>query len=156
MDSSKKRNRKLILLSAFLSFSILAIVPVNSQESGKIQIGRDQLLPILIVALSTAFVLMTNGGTIARYMKKKANNWLKLHKRFHWTAAIVGLLGIASGIVMVQVTHGIHLRVAHTVVALVSAILIILAIVVAYGFLKEKKMKIKSVLFIVGPVDLRF
>lgn len=141
MDSPKKRNLKLISLSAFLLFSFLVIVPVYSQDSGKIQIGRDQLLPVHIAALSTAFVLMAIGGTIARYMKKKAKNWLKLHKRFQWTAAIVGLFGITSGIVMVQVTHGIHLRVAHTVVALVSALLIILAIVVAYGFLKGKKYK---------------
>ncbi len=82
MDSPKKRNLKLISLSAFLLFSFLVIVPVYSQDSGKIQIGRDQLLPVHIAALSTAFVLMAIGGTIARYMKKKAKNWLKLHKRF--------------------------------------------------------------------------
>lgn len=115
--------------------------PVFGQSGGTVQIGRDQLLPAHIAAMAVSFVLMGAGGTIARYFKKKSKDWLKLHKRFQWTAGVIGILGIATGIVMVQVTHGIHLRVAHSVIAFISAVLIILAIVIAYVFLKGQKFK---------------
>ena len=118
---------------------LIAIAGPVFADSG-IEIGYSQVLPVHIALMSLAFVSMTSGATIARYLKKN-KKWLKLHKTFQWTSAVAGILGVAAGIVLVEVSSGIHLRVAHTIIALASVVLIILAIVVAYGFLKRKKHK---------------
>ena len=123
-----------------LALSLIAAQPVHAQGGG-IELGREQLLPVHIVAMSLAAALMSVGGIIARYYKKKTKNWLKLHKTFQWSAAILGVLGIVGGFVMVEVSTGMHFRVGHAVVALVSLILIALAVIVAYGFLKGTKHK---------------
>jgi uncharacterized membrane protein YfcA len=78
---------------------------------------------------------------IARYRKGKSKNWLRQHKAFQWSSAILGLVGIVTSFTMVEVTIGTHLNAPHSVIALVSFLVIILAIVAAYAFLKRKKHK---------------
>ena len=126
----------------FFAFLFLAAVgsPLFAQSDG-FTLGRDQLLPVHISAMSLAGACMIVGAYIARYRKKKSKNWLKQHKAFQWTSAVFAALGITTGIVMVQVTMGIHLRVPHSIIALVSFILIVSAIAAAYSFLKGKKYK---------------
>ena len=119
---------------------LLLSVPLFAQGDG-FTLGWDQLLPVHIVAMSLSGLGMIIGGFIARYRKKASKNWLKQHKSFQWTSAALAAIGIATGIVMVQVTTGIHLRVTHAVIALISFIFIVSAIAVAYGFLKGKKYK---------------
>ena len=124
------------------AFFLLAAVgsPLFAQTNG-FALGWDQLLPVHISAMALAGAGMIVGAYIARYRKKKAKKWLKQHKTFQWTSAVLATFGITTGIVMVQVTTGIHLRVPHSIIALVSFILIVSAIAVAYSFLKGKKHK---------------
>ena len=129
-------------IRAFFAFLFLAalVSPLFAQSDG-FTLGWDQLLPVHISAMSMAGACMIVGAYIARYRKKKTKNWLKQHKTFQWTSAVLAAIGITTGIIMVQVTIGIHLRVPHSIIALASFILIVSAITVAYGFLKGKKYK---------------
>lgn len=122
--------------------SLLCILgsPLFGQGDG-FSLGWDQLLPIHIVAMSLAGTGMIIGMYIARYRKKKTRTWMKQHKTVQWISSTIAAFGIATGVVMVQVTTGIHLRVPHTIIALISFILVVSAIAVAYGFLKGKKNK---------------
>lgn len=132
-------NSKILLAIGFL-FIILP-VSVFAQSSGGFELGRETLLPIHIPLMSIAFASMSTGAFIARYRKQKTKNWLKLHKTFQWTSAIAGVLGIITGFVMVQNYTQKHFRVAHSFIALASLLLIVCAVVLAYGFLKRKNHK---------------
>ncbi len=105
------------------------------------EFGFSQLLPIHIAAMSLSGASLLTGGAIARYRKNKTKNWLKQHKAFQWSGAVLGLLGIAAAVTMVEVSTEMHLNVRHSIVAVTSFAFIVLAIIAAYVFLRKKKHK---------------
>ena len=126
--------------AAIVLAQVLATVPLFAQAEG-FSLGWQELLPVHIAAMSLSGALMITGMLIARYRKKKSKNWLRQHKIFQWSSAILGLIGIITSFTMVEVTFGTHLNVPHSYVAVVSFLVIVLAIVAAYTFLKRKKNK---------------
>ena len=133
-------NRVTIACLAVLGASSL-FAPALFAEGDGIEFGFRQLLPIHIVMMSLSGTSILTGGIIARYRKGKSKNWLKQHKTFQWSGAVLGLLGLAAAVTMVEVSTGMHFKVTHSIVAAASFGLIILAIIAAYGFLKKKKHK---------------
>ena len=125
--------------AAFIAL-LLTAIPLFAQSDG-FSLGWSELLPIHIAAMSTSGASMIFGMLIARYRKGKSKNWLKQHKAFQWSGAILGAIGITTAIIMVEVTFGTHLNVPHSIIAVVSFVFIVLAIIAAYGFLKRKKHK---------------
>ena len=95
------------------------------------------LMPIHAILMSMALLLFLTGILVAKYGKKK-KWWLKVHKSLEMTGGAFSLLGLASGIYMVRVTSGIHLRVLHTWVAVVTLVLLFAVPVIAQLFLKSK------------------
>ena len=132
----KSLPRLVIVLALFL----LATAPLFAQAGG-FALGWQELLPVHIAAMSLSGASMITGMLIARYRKGKSKNWLRQHKAFQWSSAILGLVGIVTSFTMVEVTFGTHLNAPHSVIALASFLVIILAITAAYAFLKRKKHK---------------
>lgn len=120
---------------------LLLLVSASAYAARLGDLGRTELLPVHIVAMSVSTGCMMIGWFIARYLKKKSRRWLKLHRGFQWAAAVLAVFGIATGVVMVENTTGMHFRVTHSIVAFASLALIAVSIIVAYLFLKGKKAK---------------
>ncbi|MBT3273681.1 MAG: hypothetical protein HN368_11030 [Spirochaetales bacterium] len=137
INGSNRRQAFLILMPMFL---LVFVFPVAAQSDG-FPLGWQELLPIHITAMSLSGAGILVGMLIARYRKGKSKNWMKQHKIIQLCSAGLALLGIATAVTMVEVTYGTHLNVTHSIVALVSFVSIVLAIVVAYGFLKRKNHK---------------
>ena len=127
--------------TALLIVICIVFVTGTAWAGGFGDYGRAELLPVHIVAMSLATLGLGIGGYIARYLKKKNKQWLKLHKRFQWISSVLGLVGISTGFIMVQSPGGSHLRYPHSIIAVVSLCLIVGAISFAYKFLKGKKHK---------------
>lgn len=133
-----------VLCFALLVASGLFAPYIFAADSG-FEFGFSQLLPIHIAAMSLSGTSILIGGIIARYRKNKSINWLKQHKAFQWSGAVLGLLGITASVTMVEVSTEMHLNVTHSIVAATSFTFIILAIIAAYVFLKKKKKKFRSI-----------
>lgn len=130
----RKRVAVLVILLAIFGTSPLFAAGIGTW-------GRTELLPVHIVTMSLSTAGMIVGWYIARFLRTRNKQWLKLHRGFQWSSAILAVLGIVTGVVMVENTTGIHLRVTHAIIALVSLVLIVGAISAAYLFLKGKKAK---------------
>jgi putative copper export protein len=73
-----------------------------------------------------------------RYLKKK-KWWLKTHRRIGISGTVFGVVGIAVAVYMITQTTGIHLRVPHTWIGLVTFILMIIMPLLGYFMLKIRK-----------------
>jgi len=130
--------KTLVFVCAVIGF---LAAPVFVFADNGVEFGFSELLPIHIALMSASGVGMITGAGIAKYKKGKSKNWLNLHKTFQWSSAILAVLGIVSAVIMVEISTGIHLRVAHSIVAAVSFGGIVLAIAAAYGLLRKKNHK---------------
>jgi len=88
--------------------------------------------------MSTSFVLLFVGMFFPRYLKKK-KWWLKAHRRIGISGAVIGAVGIGIATYMVSQTTGVHLRVPHSWVGLVTIILIIFTPFLGHFMLKIRK-----------------
>jgi uncharacterized iron-regulated membrane protein len=61
---------------------------------------------------------------ILRYMKNK-RWWLRLHRSIGMIGASLGVLGIATAVIMVSALSGIHLRIMHSYVGLFTILILI-------------------------------
>jgi hypothetical protein len=130
----------MILLISLLTAMVIFAPPLFAAGEG-FPLEFNQLLPIHIAAMSLSGASILTGGIIAKYRKGKSKNWLKQHKFFQWSGAVLGLLGIVSAVIMVEKSTGNHIAVAHSIVAVATFGAIILTIIVAYGFLRMQKHK---------------
>jgi len=129
-----------ILALSYLASSA-AFAPAVFAAGNGIGLGLQELLPVHIALMSLSGAALIVGSLLAKYGKGKIAQWLKWHKTLQVSAGFLGLLGIVAAIIMVEDATGAHLRVAHSIVAVVSLGLIVLSITVAFGFLKGKKYK---------------
>jgi hypothetical protein len=88
--------------------------------------------------MSTAFVLLFIGMFFPRYLKKK-KWWLKTHRRIGISGTVIGVVGIGIATYMVSQTTGIHLRVPHSWVGLLTIALIIFTPFWGHFMLKIRK-----------------
>ena len=119
----------------------LFLAPAQLFADNGLELGLNELLPVHIALMSLSGAGFITGGIIARYRKKKSKNWLKQHKAFQWSSAVLALLGVIAAVIMVENATGIHLRVTHSIVAASSFALSVVAIIAAYTFLRKKKHK---------------
>ena len=92
------------------------------------------------VLMSLGFLFMLTGMLIARYLKKK-KIWLKIHKTFGITGALLGLGGFITAYYMIQNTSRIHFSVLHTYIGITGIVMFILTPILGQVFLKIKKHK---------------
>ncbi|MBN1686860.1 MAG: hypothetical protein JW852_09415 [Spirochaetales bacterium] len=133
-------NKKATIITGFFIFLLMLSQPLFAQSNGS-ELGLQVLLPVHIALMSLSGAGLITGALIAKYRKSKSKNWLKQHKAFQWSSAVIALLGIATAVIMVEIVTGVHLRVAHSIFAAASFALIVLAIIAAYGLLKRKTHK---------------
>lgn len=94
-------------------------------------------LPIHAILMSVSFLLMLSGMIISRYLKKR-RWWLKVHRAVGLTGGITGILGIVIAAYMVGATTGIHLRVGHSIVGLITVLVIILTPILGFVIFSAK------------------
>ncbi|HUV09077.1 MAG TPA: cytochrome and DOMON domain-containing protein [Spirochaetia bacterium] len=97
---------------------------------------RD-LIPLHIVVTSIAFLLMTGGMLISRYMKKK-RWWLKAHRPMGIVGSVLGVIGVSMASVTLYFSGSVHLRVLHSWIGLFTISLIVLTPILGQAFLKLK------------------
>jgi hypothetical protein len=93
--------------------------------------------------MSSAFVLLFIGMFFPRYLKKK-KWWLKTHRRIGISGAVIGVVGIGIAVYMISRTTGIHLRVLHSWIGLVTIILMVFTPFLGHFMLKIRKAPAKA------------
>ncbi len=106
----------------------------NDTELAETSTGNKILLwPFHAIALGLGFLLMLTGILIKRYTKEK---WtFKVHKTLEIIATASCVLGLAMGIYMVSVSQGGHFTSLHSLVGLVTLIIVFLT--PFFGLLKS-------------------
>jgi hypothetical protein len=98
----------------------------------------SRLLLIHIFTMSLSFLLMAFGIAVPRYMKKH-RWWLKTHRSIEISGASLGVVGVGTGITMVQLLSGLHFRVVHSYFGFATIVLILLAPVLGQMIFKGKR-----------------
>ncbi|MBN2552615.1 MAG: hypothetical protein JXB06_07585 [Spirochaetales bacterium] len=97
------------------------------------------LYPVHGVLMSVSFVLLFVGMFFPRYLKKK-RWWLKTHRRMGISGAVIGAAGIVIAAYMISRTTGVHLRVPHSWIGLVTVFLMIFTPLLGHFMLKIRKV----------------
>ena len=118
-------------------FFLVIALPLAAKTNA-LRLGYTELWPVHAYLMSASFVLMLTGMLVSRYYKKK-RGWLKTHKLLEWFGAASGILGFAIAIYMVSVSTGVHFRVVHSIVGLITIISMILNPILGYSIFKEKR-----------------
>jgi len=101
------------------------------------------------------FGLMVVGIAVARFLKKK--RWrLKVHKIVTVLGAGVGMAGLVAGIIMVQISTGIHLRIWHDIVGAISILTFIITPLLGFFMfkIKGKGKQMRTAHMWLGRVDI--
>jgi hypothetical protein len=112
------------------------------------------------IMMSIAFVLLFTGMFFPRYLKKK-RWWLKIHRRIGISGAVIGVVGIGIAVYMISQTTGVHLRVPHSWMGLLTIILMVFTPFLGHFMLKIRKVparakKARAVHRWIGRVTLLF
>ena len=97
------------------------------------------LYPVHGVLMGVSFVLLFVGMFFPRYLKKK-RWWLKIHRRIGISGTAIGAAGIALAVYMIFRTTGVHLRVLHSWIGLVTVVLMIFTPLLGHFMLKIRKV----------------
>lgn len=106
--------------------------------------GRDAgslyglLLPIHGAAMSASFVLLAAGMLFPRFFKHR-KWWLKIHRRVGVVGGILGVVGVGLATYTIARTTGVHLRLPHSWIGLVTVVLIVVTPVYGQLMLKIRK-----------------
>ena len=103
------------------------------------------LLPVHVALMATSFVLLLGGMIVARYFKRK-RWWLKTHRLNGMISPMLGVGGVVLGVYMVSLSSGTHIRVIHSVLAVVATALFLLAPVAGLLIFRLKVAAAKRVL----------
>ena len=102
------------------------------------------LWPIHAVLMGIAFVLMFTAMGIARYQKKK-RWWYTLHKRLNLIGAVAAVIAMVIAVIMVSLSHGVHIASLHALLGLLTFILVIATPIIGFGIRSQKvKPKFKK------------
>jgi hypothetical protein len=93
-----------------------------------------------VVLMSLSFLLMVAGMFVAK-SRKKFRGWLKVHRPMGVVGAVTGAAGVILAGIMVSLRSGVHLRVTHASLGLVTIIVIIATPIIGQAFLKLKTGK---------------
>jgi hypothetical protein len=93
--------------------------------------------------MSISFALLFVGMFFPRYLKKK-KWWLKAHRRIGIGGVVIGVVGIGITTYMVSQTTGVHLRVPHSWIGLVTIILMIFTPFLGHFMLKIRKVPARA------------
>ncbi len=93
-----------------------------------------------IILMSLSFVLLVTGMFIARN-RKKIRWWLKAHRPMGIVGGVTGVAGVVLASIMVASRSGIHLRVLHAWLGVITIIAIAATPIIGQAFLKLKKGK---------------
>lgn len=83
--------------------------------------------------------MMLSGITIAMFMKRR-RWWLSIHKAAEILTAACFLCGLTFAILMVGVSEGVHFRVIHAYLGLVTTILTFLTVLLGHLQFKIKNV----------------
>lgn len=93
------------------------------------------LVPVHAAAMCASFLLLLAGMFFPRFFKHR-KWWLKVHRRIGAAGGVLGLLGVGLATYTVARTTGVHLRLPHSWVGLITLVLIV--VTPTYGQLMLK------------------
>jgi hypothetical protein len=82
------------------------------------------LVPVHAAAMSASFLLLLAGMFFPRFFKHR-KWWLKVHRRIGAAGGTLGLLGVGLAVYTVARTTGVHLRLPHSWIGLITLVLIV-------------------------------
>jgi hypothetical protein len=80
---------------------------------------------------------MFTAMSIARYQKKK-RWWYTIHKRLNLIGAGAAAIGMVIAVIMVALSHGVHIASLHAVLGVLTFILVIVTPIIGYGIRSPK------------------
>ncbi len=116
------------------------------------------LWPIHGILMGLAFFLMLAAMLIARYGKKK-RWWYTVHKRLNITGSLGAVAAMVIAVIMVSLSHGIHLASTHAVLGAVTFLFIVLTPLLGFGIRSRRvkpayKKKVRTVHHWFGRITL--
>lgn len=87
------------------------------------------------VLMSASFLMMLAGVIINMFFKKYKNR-IKIHKVLGYTGSGSGVIASVLAVIMIGITHGYHFSNTHTILGIITAIL--LAVVPVFSNLMLK------------------
>jgi uncharacterized membrane protein YidH (DUF202 family) len=122
-------------------------------ESGEAEEEEKvELWPVHAIFMSLGVGLMLAGWWILT-QKKKRKWWFKGHKWIMSGAVSSAIVGLATGIYMIEQSTGVHLRLPHTWIGLVTLIVSITVLAIGLVYTKakkERKRKLRKVHLTMG------
>lgn len=119
------------------SFTITLAGAAAAQAAGGVDL-YGILYRVHGALMSVAFLLVFVGMFFPRYLKKK-KWWLKTHRHMGISGALIGAAGIAIAVYMIARTTGIHLRVLHSWIGLITIALMAVTPLYGHFMLKIRK-----------------
>jgi hypothetical protein len=113
------------------------------------------LWPYHAALMLSSFFFIGTGIAIARFLKKK--KWrLKAHKIFTVIGVSLGMAGLILGVIMVELSTGVHFRILHDIIGTISVLTFIITPIL--GFLifkiKRKRKQIRFAHIWIGRFDI--
>ncbi|MHA2059629.1 MAG: cytochrome and DOMON domain-containing protein [Candidatus Ranarchaeia archaeon] len=100
-------------------------------DGGVLGTSIPPLWPFHATAMVVGLLLMLGGFIVAR-QKTQRKNWMKLHHRFVIPGGLLTATGLVIGLVMVQLHSGVHFKVPHALLGIVTLFTIFLTPLLAY------------------------
>jgi hypothetical protein len=100
-------------------------------DGGALGTSVPPLWPFHATSMVVGLLLMLGGFIIAR-QKTQRKNWMKLHHRLVIPGGLLTAAGLIIGLVMVQLHSGVHFKVPHAYLGIVTLFSIFLTPLLAY------------------------
>ena len=112
--------------------------------------GYSALWPVHAILMGTSFALMLTGTLLAMFNRGKA--WrIKVHKNLNMSGSIAGIVALSIAVYMIRVSFGTHFSVIHSIIGLITLILIVITPLMGMGILKMKSVENKKKLRAIHP-----
>jgi uncharacterized membrane protein len=112
--------------------------------------GYSELWPVHAIFMGTSFALMLTGTLLSMFNRKK--KWrIKVHKNLNMTGSIAGIVALGIAVYMIQVSFGAHFSVIHSIIGLITLMLIVITPIMGMGILKVKSVENKKKLQAIHP-----
>ncbi len=90
--------------------------------------GYSELWPVHAIFMGTSFALMLTGTLLSMFNRKK--KWrIKVHKNLNMFGSIAGIVALGIAVYMIQVSFGAHFSVIHSIIGLITLVLMAVTIV---------------------------
>jgi len=112
--------------------------------------GYSELWPVHAIFMGTSFALILTGTLLSMFSRGKA--WrIRVHKNLNMIGSIAGIVALGIAVYMIRVSFGTHFSVIHSIIGLITLMLMVITPIMGMGILKVKSVANKKKLRTIHP-----